>query len=80
MKAATTKRYYVTKEEIQEKLELDGDVESVHKITPYEHDQEVDLKDTDYVITTVIDIEETGEKPKAKLKPAYPGWRLDRHT
>jgi len=78
MKAATTKRYYVTKEEIQEKLELDGDVESIHLITPYEHDQEVDLKDVDFIITTVIDIEELGEKPKSKIKPGINPWRLDR--
>jgi len=58
LKAATTKRYYVTKEEVKERMELQGDIEEIHKITPYEHDQESDLKDMDFIITTVIDIEE----------------------
>ena len=42
MKAASTKRYYVTKEEIQHDLELDGDIEGVHQVTPYERDQDID--------------------------------------
>ena len=78
MKAATTKRYYVTNEEIAEKLELLGDIEDVHKVTPYEHDQEADLKEVDYIITTVIDIETIGEdlKDKGKRKiPYLPAWR-----
>ena len=62
MKAATTKRYYVTKGEVEEALELDGNIETIHKITPYEHDQEVELKNMDFIITTVIDIEDTEEQ------------------
>jgi len=69
MKEASTKRYYVTSLEIQEKLHLDGDIETIHKVTPYEHDQDVELKEIDFVITTVIEIEEK-EEPKVK-------WKLD---
>jgi len=58
MKEASTKRYYVTSVELQEKLELDGVIETIHKVTPYEHDQEVELKDIDFIITTVIEIED----------------------
>ena len=63
MKEASTKRYYVTKAELEDKLELDGDIETIHKVTPYEHDQEVELKEIDFIITTVIEIEDTdGDK------------------
>ncbi len=62
MKAATTKRYYVKGSEVEIALELDGKIESIHKITPYEHDQEVELKNMDFIITTVIDIEDTEEQ------------------
>ena len=62
MKEASTKRYYVTNDEMQENMKLDGTIESVHKVTPYEHDQDVDLKDVDYVITTVIDIQDTEDE------------------
>ena len=61
LKEASTKRYYVTKAELEDKLELDGDIETIHKVTPYEHDQEVELKDIDFIITTVIEIEDTDE-------------------
>jgi len=58
MKTASTKRYYVTNEELQKKLEIDGVIETVHQVTPYEKDQDVDLKDVDFVITTVIELED----------------------
>ena len=61
MKEASTKRYYVTNEEIQHDLDLDGNIESVHQVTPYERDQDIDLRDVDFVITTVIDIETDDE-------------------
>jgi len=61
MKEASTKRYYVTSNELEEKLKLEGAIETIHKVTPYEHDQDVELKDIDFVITTVIDIEEKEE-------------------
>jgi len=69
MKEASTKRYYVTSQELEEKLHLDGSIETIHKVTPYEHDQDVELKDIDFIITTVIDIEEK-EEPKIN-------WKLD---
>jgi len=62
MKEASTKRYYLTANEIEIKLELDGLIEDIHKITPYEHDQDTELKDIDYIITTVIEAEEIKEK------------------
>ena len=61
MKAATTKRYYLTSSELEESLELEGKIETVHKVTPYEQDQDVDLKGVDFIITTVIDIIEQEE-------------------
>jgi len=64
MKEASTKRYYVTSDELEEKLGLDGDTETIHKVTPYEHDQEVELKDIDFIITTVIEIEDTEDDKK----------------
>ncbi len=61
MKAATTKRYYLTSAEIEEALELEGKIETVHQVTPYEQDQDVNLKGVEFIITTVIDIEEQEE-------------------
>jgi len=74
LKAATTKRYYVKTLEVEEALELEGKIEDIHKVTPYEKDQDVELKDVDFVITTVIDVEEQVEKLD-RGAPAY----LDRH-
>ncbi len=78
MKAATTKRYYLTSAEMEEALELDGKIETVHQVTPYEQDQDVNLKDVEYIITTVIDIEEEEEKVDKPVRAA-PDY-LDRHV
>ena len=78
MKAATTKRYYVKGSEVEIALELDGKIESIHKITPYEHDQETELKGMDYIITTVIDIEEQVEKEGTQVTTRNPDY-LNRH-
>ncbi len=77
MKAATTKRYYVTNGEIEQAMDLEGLIETVHQVTPYEKDQDGELKKVDYIITTVIDIEDIEEKVEGpvKAKPDY----LDRH-
>jgi len=76
MKEASTKRYYVTSLELEEKLKLEGHIETIHKVTPYEHDQDVDLKDIDFIITTVIDIENIElEKPKVDWKLSGPNTR-----
>ncbi len=67
MKTASTKRYYVSKDELEETLHLEGKIETIHKVTPYEHDQDTDLKEVDFVITTVIeieDIDDTGKNTK----------------
>jgi len=61
MKEASTKRYYLTKTEIQEKLDIEGVIEDIHLITPYEHDQDSELKDIDFIVTTVMDIEDIKE-------------------
>jgi len=74
MKEASTKRYYVTSNEIEEKLHLEGSIETIHKVTPYEHDQDVELKEIDFVITTVIDIEEK-EEVKVDWKLSGPNRR-----
>ena len=78
MKAATTKRYYVKGAEVEEALELEGKIETIHKIKPYEHDKELELKGMDYIITTVIDIEEQEEKVDVPIRAA-PDY-LDRHV
>jgi len=76
LKEASTKRYYVTSQEIEEKLHLEGAIETIHKVTPYEHDQDVELKDIDFIITTVIDIENTElDKPKVDWKLSGPNTR-----
>jgi len=76
LKAATTKRYYITNKELEEALELEGMIEMVHQVTPYERDQEIELKGVDYIVTTVIDVEELNLEVK---KDTSPSRFLDRH-
>jgi len=79
MKAASTKRYYLTSEEMEKALELDGKIETIHHVTPYEHDQDIELKDVDFVITTVIEIEDLDEDEAKKKKDMKRTNEFDRH-